>query len=419
MKVSVFRHVSGDPVAPSVAASRMASASPTGTQLSPTSVAPRPRRSMARRSGPFELPPDARTYWWLQGEGNGSAPLVVRGRATDFVATTAERTGPRTTPRERTGGRYSVPRAWDLRRTDPTGPAAYGEDLTEDDLYHRPSRRAPLAWPRWSPSPRRSRWRDHRPPSAGTRAPMARPRETAPRAHQPEPGIGRARSLRVDSTPTSVARWRSRDMIERDYFSHDIPGYGRLQAPRSGRATATCWPARTSAGTRTSTTRHGRDPRHVHGLVRPSAQHPRAALGGDRRRRRVQGVRRQEDVDRPVRGQVRSHGQGGTRATPRATPSPSPGRRRSPRPGRQPGPRGPRRRRRRRSRPRARRRFRPPRRLRRSRPFRTRSRRPTHVWRRRGRDCGSSRRPRVAACSRRSWAASPVSSSAHDDRGGY
>ncbi len=36
------------------------------------------------------------------------------------------------------------------------------------------------------------------------------------------------RSLRVDSTLTSVARWRSHDMIERDYFSHDIPGYGSV-----------------------------------------------------------------------------------------------------------------------------------------------------------------------------------------------
>jgi len=36
------------------------------------------------------------------------------------------------------------------------------------------------------------------------------------------------RSLRVDSTLTSVARWRSKDMIERDYFSHDIPGYGSV-----------------------------------------------------------------------------------------------------------------------------------------------------------------------------------------------
>ncbi|HSL76663.1 MAG TPA: CAP domain-containing protein [Candidatus Limnocylindrales bacterium] len=36
------------------------------------------------------------------------------------------------------------------------------------------------------------------------------------------------RSLKVDRTLTSVARWRSRDMIERDYFSHDIPGYGNV-----------------------------------------------------------------------------------------------------------------------------------------------------------------------------------------------
>src|SRR4029079_3988333 len=36
------------------------------------------------------------------------------------------------------------------------------------------------------------------------------------------------RSLRVDSTLTAVARWRSNDMITRDHFSHDIPGYGSV-----------------------------------------------------------------------------------------------------------------------------------------------------------------------------------------------
>ena len=36
------------------------------------------------------------------------------------------------------------------------------------------------------------------------------------------------RALKVDSTLTSVARWRSKDMIARDYFSHDIPGYGSV-----------------------------------------------------------------------------------------------------------------------------------------------------------------------------------------------
>jgi uncharacterized protein YkwD len=36
------------------------------------------------------------------------------------------------------------------------------------------------------------------------------------------------KALKVDSTLTSVARWRSKDMIVRDYFSHDIPGYGQV-----------------------------------------------------------------------------------------------------------------------------------------------------------------------------------------------
>jgi uncharacterized protein YkwD len=36
------------------------------------------------------------------------------------------------------------------------------------------------------------------------------------------------RALKVDSTLASVARWRSKDMIVRDYFSHSIPGYGKV-----------------------------------------------------------------------------------------------------------------------------------------------------------------------------------------------
>ncbi len=36
------------------------------------------------------------------------------------------------------------------------------------------------------------------------------------------------KSLKVDSRLTSVARWRSKDMITRDYFSHTIPGYGKV-----------------------------------------------------------------------------------------------------------------------------------------------------------------------------------------------
>ncbi len=36
------------------------------------------------------------------------------------------------------------------------------------------------------------------------------------------------KALKVDSTLHTVARWRSKDMIDRDYFSHDIPGYGKV-----------------------------------------------------------------------------------------------------------------------------------------------------------------------------------------------
>jgi uncharacterized protein YkwD len=36
------------------------------------------------------------------------------------------------------------------------------------------------------------------------------------------------RALKVDSTLRSVARWRSKDMITRNYFSHSIPGYGKV-----------------------------------------------------------------------------------------------------------------------------------------------------------------------------------------------
>src|SRR5262245_23142490 len=36
------------------------------------------------------------------------------------------------------------------------------------------------------------------------------------------------KALKVDSSLRSVARWRSKDMIERDYFSHTIPGYGKV-----------------------------------------------------------------------------------------------------------------------------------------------------------------------------------------------
>ena len=36
------------------------------------------------------------------------------------------------------------------------------------------------------------------------------------------------KALKISSTLTSIARWRSKDMVKRDYFSHSIPGYGNV-----------------------------------------------------------------------------------------------------------------------------------------------------------------------------------------------
>ena len=62
------------------------------------------------------------------------------------------------------------------------------------------------------------------------------------------------KALKVDATLRSVARWRSQDMIERDYFSHTIPGYAMSSTNLARSGSASSSPARTSAGTPTRTT---------------------------------------------------------------------------------------------------------------------------------------------------------------------
>ena len=52
-------------------------------------------------------------------------------------------------------------------------------------------------------------------------------RELVALTNQARAAAGR-RTLRVDSVLTSLARWRSKDMIERGYFSHQIPGGGTV-----------------------------------------------------------------------------------------------------------------------------------------------------------------------------------------------
>ena len=113
------------------------------------------------------------------------------------------------------------------------------------------------------------------------------------------------RSLKVDSRLTSVARWRSKDMITRDYFSHTIPGYGKVWDKLH--AIGYCYVvAGENIGWNTypDDIATAADPGHVHGLARSPRQHPGQDLGR-RRDRRLQGPDRQEDVDRPVRRQVR------------------------------------------------------------------------------------------------------------------
>ena len=52
-------------------------------------------------------------------------------------------------------------------------------------------------------------------------------RELVALTNQARAAAGR-RSLRVDSVLTGLARWRSKDMITRGYFSHQIPGGGTV-----------------------------------------------------------------------------------------------------------------------------------------------------------------------------------------------
>jgi uncharacterized protein YkwD len=147
--------------------------------------------------------------------------------------------------------------AWDLRPRDPTGPAAYGEDHTRTPAATPSGRAVTRATERMS-DPLSQTTTASLPSGRLTRriatlvialfavssvASFVRPQSTLAwtsgsfnstserdliaLTNRSRAAAG-LRSLRVDSTLTSVARWRSKDMITRDYFSHDIPGYGSV-----------------------------------------------------------------------------------------------------------------------------------------------------------------------------------------------
>ncbi len=133
------------------------------------------------------------------------------------------------------------------------------------------------------------------------------------------------KALKVDSTLKSVARWRSKDMIDRDYFSHTIPGYGKVW-DKLQRHRLLLQRRRREHRLEQLPGRHrdGRHPLHVHELAGSPREHHGQGLGRDRDRR-LQGPDRQEDVDRPVRRQVRIDLAAGPRRRPRSrSPSPPP-----------------------------------------------------------------------------------------------
>ena len=114
------------------------------------------------------------------------------------------------------------------------------------------------------------------------------------------------KALKVDSKLTSVARWRSKDMIQRDYFSHDIPGYGKVYKKLD--AVGYCYKV---AGENIgwNTYPDAEATAQIHQMFMGSSGHRANILGkswdvigvGV-----VQGRRRQEDVDRSLCRQVRN-----------------------------------------------------------------------------------------------------------------
>ena len=139
------------------------------------------------------------------------------------------------------------------------------------------------------------------------------------------------KALRVDSALTAIARGRSKDMIVRNYFSHNIPPSGYLVFHILD-TKGYCYKI---AGENIGWNNYPDDvaTAEIQGAFmdssRPPGEHPRQGLGRHRDRR-LQGPGRQEDVDGPVRRQVRldvDRAQADAEAdaqADRATPKPTP-----------------------------------------------------------------------------------------------
>ena len=213
----------------------------------------------------------------------------------------------------------------DHRTTDATGFATYGDDSTGT-----PSRLPPEVPDRMSPGATHSTSRTSRRmvlavallfgiTSVATLATPARSLAWDGNAYDSSAEselvalTNRARAnaglkvLKVDSTLHTVARWRSKDMITNDYFSHDIPGWGHNGVFPYLSSIGYCYKI---AGENIGWNTYPDDQAtaQIQQMFMDSPAHRSNILGSSLGRdggRRLQGCRRQEDVHGPVRRQVR------------------------------------------------------------------------------------------------------------------
>ena len=207
--------------------------------------------------------------------------------------------------------------------TTTPGPPPAARGVRRSHVRPPPSHRPPpppdgtRGGPPVRPVGRSSRWRPRRPPSPGTRSrSTADPRPTSSRLTNRSRASAGLKALKVDSTLKSVARWRSKDMIDRDYFSHTIPGFGKVWDKLHD--IGYCYKV---AGENIGWNNYPDDiaTAAIHSMFMDSPGHRANILGKTwdvDRDRCLQGPDRQEDVDGHLRRQVRHR-------TPAPTPKPT------------------------------------------------------------------------------------------------
>ena len=157
--------------------------------------------------------PSRESFRWYRGPAQtGTIARADREGSGDYGAVMSDRPAP-TTP-----ARRDDPDAQSRRRR-PAPPRRLGLFVTiAFTVVSLVSLALPAATLAWSPNSFSS----------------ASEQELLARTNQARASAGR-RTLRWDSALASIARWRSKDMIKRGYFSHDIPGAGNVFDEMSAR----------------------------------------------------------------------------------------------------------------------------------------------------------------------------------------